>query len=303
VNITIQYSTFAEAVNGARHGLGATIGGHNSTFHHNLFISNMSRNPSIGMDGDFNFVNNVIYNWQGRSIDGGDEKSLYQIINNYFKPGPATPATQPIAYRVLKPEARRSKEPNTDFGKAYVAGNFVEGYPKVSADNWAGGVQLGDGFDEKTLLPRIRVAEPFKMAPVPIQSAQDAYETVLVEFGATLPRRDAHDRRYEQMTRTGTVTHPATQGFVEDISQVGGFDEYKSFRGTPYPDADRDGMPDEWEKKYGLNPNDPTDAAGDLNCDGYTNIEKFIYNIDPTKTVDWTNLENNDDSLRQLYRR
>ena len=72
VNITIQYSTFAEAVNGAQYGLGATIGGHNSTFHHNLFVCNNSRNPSIGMDGDFNFVNNVIYNWMGRSIDGGD---------------------------------------------------------------------------------------------------------------------------------------------------------------------------------------------------------------------------------------
>ncbi len=86
-------------------------------------------------------------------------------------------------------------------------------------------------------------------------------------------------------------------GIITDISQVGGYPEYK---GKAYKDSDKDGMPDAWEKKYGLNPNDPSDANGDLNGDGYTNIEKYINGIDPTKKVDWTNLDNNEDTLAKI---
>lgn len=56
-------------------------------------------------------------------------------------------------------------------------------------------------------------------------------------------------------------------------------------------------MPDKWEKKYGLNPKDPSDVKEDLNGDGYTNIEKYINGIDSTKKVDWTNLKNNVNTL------
>ena len=62
-------------------------------------------------------------------------------------------------------------------------------------------------------------------------------------------------------------------------------------------DSDNDGMPDAWEIKYGLDPNDPTDAVKDCNGDGYTNIEKYINGIDPTKKVDWTDVKNNHDTL------
>ena len=84
------------------------------------------------------------------------------------------------------------------------------------------------------------------------------------------------------------------QGIITDIEQVGGYPEYK---GTPYKDSDGDGMPDAWEIKYGLNPNDPSDAAKDMNGDGYTNIEKYINGIDPKKKVDWKNPNNNYDTL------
>ena len=96
--------------------------------------------------------------------------------------------------------------------------------------------------------------------------------------------------------RTGIVSHPEGNGIITDIAQVGGYPEYA---GEPYADADGDGMPDEWERAHGLNPNDPSDAAGDLNGDGYTNIEAFMYGLDPRgPRVNWIDLRNNFDPLR-----
>ena len=86
---------------------------------------------------------------------------------------------------------------------------------------------------------------------------------------------------------------PRKKGFVTDPSEVGGWPEYK---GTPYKDSDGDGLPDDWEKAHGLNPNDASDASGDLNSDGYTNIEDFINGLDPkAKKIDWADLKNNTD--------
>ena len=118
-NITIQNTISSEGLDTYNHAFGSTIGGLNSTFMRNLWADNISRNASIGMYGDFNFVNNVIFNWWNRSLDGGDYRSLFNIINNYFKPGPITPKDQPIRYRILKPESGYMK-PKT-YGRAYVS--------------------------------------------------------------------------------------------------------------------------------------------------------------------------------------
>lgn len=310
VNITIQNSIFSEGLDTYNHAFGSTLGGYNSTFHHNLWACNTGRNPSVGMIYDFNFINNVLYNWRHRTIDGGDHRSFYTIINNYYKPGPATPDDAPIAYRILKPEKRRSPYFNLDFGKAYVAGNFVEGNARVSKDNWAGGVQLElqdmlPSAEQLTVkqarsyqqpasedqrrqlasrhreeaLAEVRSSRPYPHAYVEIQSAEDAYETVLENAGATHPKRDAVDERIIEMVRSGTVTFEDGHGIITDIQQVGGYPDYQ---GEPHKDSDSDGMPDEWEQQYGLDPEDPSDASDDLNHDGYTNIEDFLNGLDPT---------------------
>lgn len=324
VNITIQNSIFSEGLNKYHHAFGSTIGGLNSTFHHNLWACNTGRNPSVGMGGDFTLVNNVLFNWRHRTVDGGDNTSRYNIINNYLRPGPATPKDQPIAYRFLKPESNRGKNVPREFGKAYVHGNVAQGYEKVTKDNWAGGVQLDEEeYDEAEILPKVRVSEPFKHAPLPKQSATEAYETVLGNAGATLPKRDPVDERIISTVRTGEVStkKPADledqlddvgytkervqdlielvdKGIITEPSQVGGYPQYK---GQPHADTDKDGMPDAWESKHGLNPNDASDAAKDLSGDGYTNIEKFIYGIDPTKKTDWKDLKNNVDPRKPLF--
>jgi hypothetical protein len=88
-NITIQWSITSEALNPQDHAFGGTWGGTNDTFHHNLFCDDTGRNSSMGFGGDFNYVNNVVFNWRHRTVDGGDNTSRANIINNYFEPGPA----------------------------------------------------------------------------------------------------------------------------------------------------------------------------------------------------------------------
>jgi len=315
VNVTIQNTISAQALDTYNHSFGSTLGGENCTFMRNLWANNAGRNPSIGWNGVFHFINNVIYNWVHRSADGGDYTALYNFINNYYKPGPLTPKNSPVGHRILKPETGRSQLGYYVFGRVYANGNIVEGFPEISKDNWAGGIQIQNQKDTEGYTAKMRWNEPFPIDnPFPIMSADAAYNFVLDNAGATFPKRDIVDERIIKQVRTGEVYYnkdveneefyqfehrrlPADSykhGIITDIRQVGGYPEYK---GTPVKDSDGDGMPDAWELKYKLNPNDPSDAVKDLNGDGYTNIEKYINGIDPTKKVDWTNPKNNHDTL------
>lgn len=314
VNVTIQNTISAQALDTYNHAFGSTLGGENCTFMRNLWANNAGRNPSIGWNGIFNFTNNVIYNWVHRSVDGGDYTALYNIFNNYYKPGPLTPKDSPIGYRMVKPESGRSKLGYLVFGRVYCNGNIMEGNEAVTKDNWNGGVQVEDLPNAAQYTDSMRWNVPFPMPEFPIMSAKDAYNYVLDNVGANIPKRDIVDERIIEQVRTGKVYNAEgidsinfyqfkhrrlpkdsyKQGIITDIRQVGGYPEYK---GTPYIDTDKDGMPDAWEKKYGLNPNDASDAIKDCNGDGYTNIEKYINGINPKKKVDWTKPENNHDTL------
>lgn len=324
VNVTIQNSIFSEDLDTYNHSLGSTLGGENCSFMRNLWASNAGRNPSIGWNGIFNFANNVVYNWSHRTTDGGDYKAKFNIINNYYKPGPITPKDEPIAHRILKPEAGLSDLDTLKFGLAYVHGNIVEGFPEVTENNWKGGVQMEgkDGelmtYEEaKEYFPFMKAEEPLPRPWFEIMPTKDAYSYVLDNAGATLPKRDPVDVRVIKTVRTGEAIYEKgldpdsfyqfehrrlepdsyKRGIITDISQVGGYPEYK---GTPYTDTDKDGMPDAYEKAVGLDPSDYSDAKEDMDNDGYTNIEMYINGIAPGNDTDWKDLENNEDTLAEL---
>ena len=331
VNVTIQWTISSEALNTYNHAFGGDWGGLNSGFHHNLFACNTGRNPSIAMTYDFNFVNNVLFNWRHRTVDGGGKESLYNIINNYYKPGPATPDTA-VRYRVLQPSQTYNKADHTSlWGKAYVAGNVVEGYDAVTKDNWNGGVQFTKSPDPdaaggiakgamddddaiKKIASQVRVDKPFPMPPMTITSAKQAFDDVLKNAGANLPRRDAVDERVINEVRTGKVWSEgkeitpkpmkglaknnigkAGNGIITDISQVGGYPVYK---GEPIKDLGADGIPLSWKKKFNLDANDDSLAQKDLQGDGYTVMDKYLAGLDPTKKIDWNNPRSNVNTLQ-----
>ena len=305
VNVSIQNTISAQALDTYNHSFGSTIGGINNTFARNIWANNCGRNPSMST-AEFNYLNNVIYNWYHRTGDGAGYS--YNVFNNYFKPGPVTPKDEAIAYRVFRAN-NKGRTPHW----AYVEGNIVEGNEAVTKDNWNGGVQQNHSKED---LAFIRSAEMKPMPHVTIMTAQEAFDFVMENCGAIYPKRDIVDQRIIHQIKTNEVYYdkaadnreyyqfqyrrlPADsykKGIITDVSQVGGYPEYK---GKPYKDSDLDGMPDAWEKKYGLNPKDASDAVKDCNGDGYTNIEKYINGINPKKKIDWTDLSNNYDTLTE----
>lgn len=336
VNVTIQNTISAKALDTYNHAFGSTIGGENTTFMRNLWADNTGRNPSIGWGGVFNFVNNIVYNWVHRTADGGEYSTMSNFINNYYKPGPVTPKDSPVGYRIVKSESRSNKLfPYPQYGRVYAVGNIMEGNEAVTKDNWNGGIQVADKdlpegipADVKALM---RSDEPFTMPHITILPSDQTFDHVLNNVGATLPVRDIVDQRIIDEVRTGQAyyvkklskknpygdlwgLHEKSQaedgtfkyrrlpndsyknGIITDPAQMGGYPTYK---GKPYKDSDGDGMPDEWEIANGLNPNDPSDANKDCTGDGYTNIEKYINGISTKVKTDWTDLKNNHDTLAE----
>lgn len=276
-NSTIQWCLISESLNLSlhvedgvlqEHGYGGIMGGKNTTIHHNLFAHHNSRNPRFsGGETDIcenaDFRNNVLYNWGNNSIYGG-EKGKINIINNYYKYGPATSSSK--RYRVV--------EPSDTVGRWFVAGNYVFGNPTITANNWSGGVQGNYVAYQSSKKPL--TAFPYLIEKE--ESAEKAFERVMKHVGASFPKRDPLDLRIIEEARTGTAKYGTRfggggKGIIDSQNDVGGWPELKS---TAAPvDTDKDGMPDDWETAKGLNPNDKTDG-NKLNAEGYTMLEVYL---------------------------
>jgi hypothetical protein len=274
-NLTVQWCLIAEPLNRSvhekgAHGYGASWGGENTSYHHNLFAHSTARNPSVaGQDRERTTLMDhrcsVIFNWEHRSCDGKPES--INVVNNYYKPGPATLAD--VRRRLVRIDDTRARYGYDSFW--YIEGNVLEGDAAVSADNWNGGVD----FEGKTSAAVNRRRMPFPTAPVTTQPAAEAYALVLADVGATRPRRDTADARIVHEVASGTVSFGT--GIVDHPSQVGGWPELKAL---PAPaDADGDGMPDAWETAHGLNPRDPADRNATTLAAPYTNLEVFLHSI------------------------
>ncbi len=291
-NFTLQWCIISESLyhsyhHKGDHGYGGIWGGLNASFHHNLMSDHTSRNPRLhgsrylgNPDREkADIRNNVIYNWGFNSIYGGEE-GHYNIVNNYFKPGPATQKN--VRDRILDlTQAFFSSSFNKDTLRAgwfFIDGNVVEGNSEATEDNWKNGVKgKGVGAAEKT---KSRLSSEVEHGPVFTNDAETAFKNVLEQAGASLVR-DAVDRRIVQETKTGIEKYGVSyeggaNGIIDSPNEVGGWPKLIAKK-TPQ-DSDSDGMPDEWEQKQGLNPQKPDNNGNTLDSN-YTNLEMYINSL------------------------
>jgi pectate lyase len=247
---TVQWCIASEGNNQQKHAFSTILGGDRSTWHHNLFAHMLSRVPRWGdITVQCDFRNNVIYDW-GHTCGYGDVRTL-NYVNNYARRGPST--TQYPPYFIIDPKVALP-------ASLYLAGNIMVGKPDVCEDNWKG--VNGDRIWQ--------AAAPFPAPPVQTQSAQEAFELVLKNAGATLPRRDSVDARVMYSVRNGTGR------IIDNENDVGGWPAYAA--GQCPVDSANDGIPDEWKKAHGLPVNEPS-VGNAVNEGGYTQLEVYLNSL------------------------
>lgn len=262
-NITVQWCLIGQSLSHSvhkkgSHGFGSLVRGVGGmTLHHNLWIDNNARNPRLGDNYNqppwptMEVSHNVMYNWGNMcsGMTGGNVSVNY--VNNYLKPGPNSSDKAPIVLT------------KTSKVKFYLAGNVVEGRPQHTRrpenmfdSEQGGGAKLFE-----------LVQSPFQVAAVKQSSAKQAYQEVLKSVGANRPLRDVVDQRLidEVIRNAGKI--------IDSQEEVGGWPVYRP--AVAAKDTDGDGIPDEWELRHQLNPNDPLDALG-IHKSGYTWLEIFI---------------------------
>jgi hypothetical protein len=292
-NFTMQWCILSESLRNSvhdkgQHGYGGIWGGRKASFHHNILAHHDSRNPrfcgsrySNKPDEELvDFRNNTIYNWGGNTAYAA-EGGRYNLVNNYYKAGPASSNRG----RILQPYADNgsNNQPRGTYGRFYITGNITTASAANTNNNW-GGVNMHSTFNTHapgTTINDIRSETEFNKGEITTHSAEIGYEKVLAYAGASL-KRDAVDIRIVHDVSTGTATftsggNGSTNGLIDTQNAVGGWPELFA---TQAPlDSDDDGMPDEWEIANGLNPYDGSDAQL-LTVDGkYPNIEVYINSL------------------------
>lgn len=286
---TLQWNIIAEPLNYSyhfetgdkdyeHHGYGGIWGGKHLSAHHNLFAHCNNRNPRFNgirttPEENVDYRNNVIYNWGSNNIYAGEGGS-YNLVNNYFKYGPST--SKNSQYRIVSPG--KWAKPVIPYGKFYVAGNYVDGADDVTKDNRLG-VKMDNGGTEADKAEAL-VGTPFTAVPVTTQPATEAYASVLAKVGASY-KRDTLDARIVGNVKNRTGGFIDVQGgYPHGTAYELTVNAWPALRPLPAPaDTDKDGMPDEWEKKHKLNPADAGDAAVYSLDKGYTNVEVYINSL------------------------
>ena len=331
-NFTMQWCTLGESLNNAghsksAHGYGGIWGGKLASFHHNMILHVNNRSPRFnGARYDWTgYTSNQLYsqyNWanavQAENVDyrncvvyncgngcyGGPGGGQINMVNNYYKSGPAGSTTRlttvtvgakgnaegypkywTMTSRYFISGNQVNNNANYDWsGVTYDSGTYMIDGQRCSPDPnhyYGSGVdyyQNSNGVD----CVRIKMDAPGPAGEVTTHSATTAFDKVLSYAGASF-YRDEVDERYVNETRNGTCTYKGSVtgkwGRIDLVSDVNGYteDTFESRQTASDFDTDGDGMPDIWEEANGLNPNDPSDgSAYTLDAKGwYTNLEVY----------------------------
>ncbi len=323
-NFTMQWCSISESLNNAghgkgEHGYGGIWGGKGASFHHNLVAHHNNRTPRINSaryawDGydKTKFANSVvaervdlrncvIYNWGTGNGAYGNMGGYLNIVNNYYKAGPAT--TNKTRVFQCSVDDGKNKIQKGTMGLFYIKGNYMASAQAADYD-WKGVKTDGDksltftdqagyyGSQGAKLSIKLddEVDQDVIASTTTTHSADKAFTKVLDYAGASL-FRDEVDARHMEEVRTGTAVYSGEigKGIIDKVNDPGetaveSLPSFPTFTQSVRPsgyDTDGDGMPDEWERANGLNPNNAADGNV-YTLDSkkwYTNVEVYINSI------------------------
>jgi pectate lyase len=254
-DITVQWCALEESdpvgyPDGHPHNVGLLSGpgGTRISIHHNLFTHHRRRNPAVA-NGPADIRNNVFYNFRdGLSHEGHPPNNLgFNIIGNFYKRGPNDPYIFPFCF--------------VKGISYYLRDNYIDSVGLIQ-DPWAEAGKL-HGL-ERYSDRGVKAEREYPVAQVVTHDPREAYKLVLA--GAGCFPRDRVSLRTVVETANGTGSwgrfEPAG-GLMEGLQTL-----------SPPVDMDGDGMPDEWERSKGLDPENGTDCNKVLKS-GYTAIEEY----------------------------
>ena len=253
-NITIQNSIDANPT-GQQFGAHTEMTGGMFTWYGNLFANAHGRCPLA--KSNTQFVNNVVYNYQYAYAAGDTSgKFWHDIVHNYFIAGPSTNSPGNYFYQMNAGQT------------VFINGNLAD----TNSDGTLNGTDAG--YPGSTT--HSTAASSPDTAALPTTSAAASYAAALASAGASLHRDQVDALVVADVMSLGKSGSLWTNQTATALGNMG----YGTLAaGTAPVDTDQDGMPDAWETKYGLDPKSPTDATGDFDHTGYTNIEKYINGI------------------------
>ena len=303
INFTMQWCIMTESLCNSVHGKGAhgyggIWGGKNASFHHNLLANHKSRNPRFDHPeiydnnvsthrGNVDYRCNVVYNWGDNSSYGG-EGAWFNIVNNYYKPGPASKDKK---YFLDANGIYTSSGKDYGYPELYVSGNIHTKYTDITSNNLIGiywhdhKTNTPPDANKLNSSPMSLKGPSSEISYVTTHTAMDAYARVCSSAGASL-RRDAVDARAAGDAQSGKATYAdggngSKNGIIDTQSAVGGWPTYTATSAelSKITDTDKDGMPDWFEEQFGLKKADSSDGnAKTLDHLGrYTNLEMYLH--------------------------
>ena len=301
---TMQWCVLTESLKNSihgkgSHGYGGIWGGREASFHHNLLANHDSRNPRIDHPqiyddyisthrGNVDVRNNAVYNWGANHTYGGED-GWFNIVNNYYKPGPAS-SDRKYFVDAYGSYVKDGKVYADSYPDLYLSGNVNTRHQDLTDANDVSSIYWhnGDSYGNyNTLLASpLPISGPMgKVIYTTTHVAEDAFERILENCGASL-KRDPVDERACTDARNGSATfndggNGSKGGIIDTQTAVGGWPEYKASSSEleRVKDSDKDGIPDWFEDHFKMDKDDPSDASRkSLDQYGrYTNFEMYLH--------------------------
>jgi hypothetical protein len=303
-NVTVQHSIIAESLNDSfhpkgPHGYGTLIRGELTpadqeagrggyTFFNNLWAQHRARNPSIGgqqrLDNgqsesdrhrtDVNLVNNVVYGWGDQPTHRSELGEVrINLVGNYYINGPAKRSdyifNEANQGRTLMFQRDNMQDADQD--------GDHDGIPVGRVGDIRRTFRQFDRYDELTGAAHGQPFHFFDSVEKFVLPAETAYANVVSSAGASLSRDAIDARIVESLVHRTGIPIDSQETYRDASGALAGIDDLPEQRRPDGFDTDGDGIPNDFETKRGLDPNNQADGNDTkLSDEGFTNLEVYL---------------------------